>query len=241
MDRDRAPRRHRLAGDDHPGARGYRRLGRRSAAGGDASGGRRPMARRATITPFLPGWPSGSALPRRSPRAGRRASGSSTSTSRPVARLLARGVDAPDFDEFWEAGELILPILPWDGGIVRDVSPRPRRRRRCRRRAAGSRSPRRRSPVSAMPIAPAIRPGCRPPRAPESPAARASRCSLIANQPATRLHSQLDFGATSQAVEGQRARAGPHPSAGRRGARHRRRRHRAALQRSRRLPRRRGA
>src|SRR5262249_54083783 len=33
--------------------------------------------------------------------------------------LLARGGPAPDFDEFWEQGELVLPTLPWDGGIVR--------------------------------------------------------------------------------------------------------------------------
>ena len=40
VDRERAPRRHRLAGDDHAGARGYRRLGGRPADGGDAPGGR---------------------------------------------------------------------------------------------------------------------------------------------------------------------------------------------------------
>ncbi len=40
MDRDRAPRRYRIAGDDHPGARGHRRLVRRSADGGDAPGNR---------------------------------------------------------------------------------------------------------------------------------------------------------------------------------------------------------
>ena len=33
--------------------------------------------------------------------------------------LVARGVHAPDFDEFWDRGELTLPTLPWDGGIVR--------------------------------------------------------------------------------------------------------------------------
>ena len=33
--------------------------------------------------------------------------------------LQARGVAAPDFDVFWEAEELLLPTVPWDGGIVR--------------------------------------------------------------------------------------------------------------------------
>src|SRR6266436_6071352 len=33
--------------------------------------------------------------------------------------LLARGLDAPAFERFWEAGELVLPVLPWDGGIIR--------------------------------------------------------------------------------------------------------------------------
>ena len=65
---------------------------------------------------------------------------------------------------------------PWDGGIVSRLSPRPRGRDRCRRRAARSRSPRRRSPVSATPTARGIRPGCRRRRR-GSPDARASRCS----------------------------------------------------------------
>jgi biotin/methionine sulfoxide reductase len=46
-----------------------------------------------------------------------------------------------------------------------------------------------------MRTAPAIRPGCRPARRPTPPHA----LHLIANQPATRLHSQLDFGGHSGA------------------------------------------
>ena len=38
----------------------------------------------------------------------------------PTRRALAeRGINAPDFAEFWEEGELVLPTVPWDGGIVR--------------------------------------------------------------------------------------------------------------------------
>ena len=69
-------------------------------------------------------------------------------------------------------------------------------RHRCRRRAAGSRSRPRRSQGSVTPIARGIRPGSRRARAPIAGAR--FPLQLIANQPATRLHSQLDFGATSQ-------------------------------------------
>ncbi len=35
------------------------------------------------------------------------------------AALQKLGHDAPDFDAFWKAGELVLPTEPWDGGVVR--------------------------------------------------------------------------------------------------------------------------
>ena len=106
--------------------------------------------------------------------------------------LLKRGAEAPEFDEFWETGELALPTLPWDGGIVRAF---------------------RRDPVTAPLPTPSGRieiasakiedfgyadcPG-HPTWLPPAEGAN-SRFSLqlVANQPATRLHSQLDFGATS--------------------------------------------
>src|SRR5204862_889170 len=38
----------------------------------------------------------------------------------PTRRALAeRGVNAPDFAQFWEDGELALPTQDWDGGMVR--------------------------------------------------------------------------------------------------------------------------
>ena len=95
VDRDRAPRRYRVAGDDHPGARGYRRLGRRSAVGGDAPrrGALRRGARR--LRDLRRSGRSGSASPKHSPRAARHASGSRTSTSRPVARCCRAASTRP--------------------------------------------------------------------------------------------------------------------------------------------------
>ncbi len=54
---------------------------------------------------------------------------------------------------------------------------------------------------------------------------------LIANQPKSRLHSQLDHGATSQKSEGPRPRTDPDPSSGRGRARNRPRRRGARVQR----------
>jgi biotin/methionine sulfoxide reductase len=112
--------------------------------------------------------------------------------------LLERGADAPDFDEFWEAGELALPTLPWDGGIVRAF----------RRDPEAAPLP---TPSGKVEIASATIAGFGYPDSPghpawlpasetaEPPMATRFPLHLIANQPATRLHSQLDFGATSQA------------------------------------------
>jgi biotin/methionine sulfoxide reductase len=112
--------------------------------------------------------------------------------------LIARGAEAPDFDDFWEAGELVLPTLPWDGGIVRAF----------RRDPEAFPLP---TPSGKVVIASAIIAVFRYDDCPGHPAwlppsegagsPRASRfpLQLIANQPATRLHSQLDFGAASLA------------------------------------------
>jgi biotin/methionine sulfoxide reductase len=117
----------------------------------------------------------------------------------PTRRALAeRGINAPAFDEFWEDGELILPTLPADGGILRafrrdpDAAPLP--------------TPSGRIEIASATIAgfgyadcpghPAWLP---PVEGVGSTAAARFPLQLIANQPATRLHSQLDFGATSLA------------------------------------------
>ncbi|MBV9198332.1 MAG: molybdopterin-dependent oxidoreductase, partial [Alphaproteobacteria bacterium] len=106
--------------------------------------------------------------------------------------LLELGLEAPDFAEFWEAGEVVLPALAWEGGIVRAF----------RRSPAAAPLP---TPSGKIEIASAAIAGFGYPDCPghpawlprtETPNARFP-LQLIANQPATRLHSQLDFGATS--------------------------------------------
>jgi biotin/methionine sulfoxide reductase len=117
----------------------------------------------------------------------------------PTRRALAeRGVNAPDFAQFWEDGELVLPTLPWDGGIVRAF----------RRDPKGAPLP---TPSGKIEIASGTiagfgyadcpgHPAWLPPvDGAGSEAAARFPLQLIANQPATRLHSQLDFGATSLA------------------------------------------
>ena len=129
----------------------------------------------------------------------RRSSRQWPGTLRPTRRaLLARGLDAPDFAQFWEEGELMLPILPWDGGIVRAFRHDP----------LGAPLP---TPSGKIEIASATiagfgyadcpsHPTWLPPTVGAgSPAAAHFPLQLVANQPATRLHSQLDFGAISQA------------------------------------------
>ena len=117
----------------------------------------------------------------------------------PTRQALAeRGINAPDFSEFWEEGELVLPVQQWDGGIVRAF----------RRDPEGSPLP---TPSGKIEIASATIAGFGYDDCPEhptwlppvegagSPAMAPFPLQLIANQPATRLHSQLDFGATSLA------------------------------------------
>ncbi|MFZ3238552.1 MAG: molybdopterin-dependent oxidoreductase [Stellaceae bacterium] len=114
--------------------------------------------------------------------------------------LVGREVDAPDFEEFWARGELTLPLLPWHGGIVRDFRHNPE--------AAPLPTPSGRIEITSAAIAGFGYPDCPghpawlPPHEGDgSPVATRFPLYLIANQPATRLHSQLDFGATSQAAK----------------------------------------
>ncbi len=110
--------------------------------------------------------------------------------------LAERGVNAPAFDEFWEDGELMLPTQPWDGGPVRDFRRNPE--------TAPLPTPSGKIEIASATIAgfgyadcpghPAWLP---PAEGAGSPAAARFPLQLVANQPATRLHSQLDFGATS--------------------------------------------
>ncbi len=114
--------------------------------------------------------------------------------------MLARGLDAPDFAQFWKEGELVLPILPWDGGIVRAFRHDPV--------GAPLPTPSGRIEITSATIAgfgyadcPSHPTWLPPTDGAGSPAAGRFPLQLVANQPATRLHSQLDFGATSQAAK----------------------------------------
>jgi biotin/methionine sulfoxide reductase len=112
--------------------------------------------------------------------------------------LAQNGVEAPDFGAFWAAGELVLPVEAWDGGIVREFRRNPE--------AAPLPTPSGKIEITSATIAgfgyadcpghPAWMP---PVEGAGSPAAARFPLQLVANQPATRLHSQLDFGATSLA------------------------------------------
>jgi biotin/methionine sulfoxide reductase len=106
--------------------------------------------------------------------------------------LLETGAEAPEFDEFWETGELVLPTLSWDGGIVRAFRRDPI--------AAPLPTPSGRIEISSVRIAGfgyADCPGHPTWLAPTEGPNPHFPLQLVANQPATRLHSQLDFGATS--------------------------------------------
>jgi biotin/methionine sulfoxide reductase len=119
----------------------------------------------------------------------------------PTRRSLAeRGVNAPSFAEFWEAGELMLPTLPQNGGIVRafrrdpDAAPLP--------------TPSGKIEITSAAIAgfgyadcPGHPTWLPPVEGAGSPEAARFPLQLIANQPAIRLHSQLDFGAVSSAAK----------------------------------------
>jgi biotin/methionine sulfoxide reductase len=112
--------------------------------------------------------------------------------------LAERGINAADFAQFWKDGELTLPVQPWDGSIVRDF----------RRDPDATPLP---TPSGKIEIASATIAGfgyadcpghpiwLPPDEGAGSPVVARFPLQLIANQPATRLHSQLDFGATSLA------------------------------------------
>ena len=110
--------------------------------------------------------------------------------------LLARGLDAPGFQEFWGRGEVALPSEPDDGGILR----------RFRADPEGNPMP---TPSGRLEIGSATLAGfgyddCLGHPAwfaPDEAPTRQHPLTVVANQPATRLHSQLDFGNYSQSAK----------------------------------------
>lgn len=114
-----------------------------------------------------------------------------------LARLLASvGVTAPSFERFWEEGELLLPTVPDSGAWLRRFREDPA--------ASPLPTPRGRIEVFSETIAGFGYPDCpghptwlEPVEWLGSEAARRFPLQLVSNQPAGRLHSQLDFGAAS--------------------------------------------
>ncbi|MBW0185717.1 MAG: molybdopterin-dependent oxidoreductase [Hydrogenophaga sp.] len=114
------------------------------------------------------------------------------------AGLAGLGLEAPDFDTFWQRGELTLPQKDDDGGILRAFRHDPV----GAPLATPSGKVQISSPVvtsfgySDCPGHPAWLPPAFPPD-------HKHPLWLVANQPHTKLHSQLDFGAHSQASKRQ--------------------------------------
>ncbi len=113
--------------------------------------------------------------------------------------LEAQGHDAPDFETFWQRGELVLPTKADDGGPAHAfrADPEPRR---CRHHRERSRSSQVRSRASVTTTARAIRAGSR--REAKRTVKRISiHFHLVCNQPRQRLHSQLDYGDYSRSTK----------------------------------------
>jgi biotin/methionine sulfoxide reductase len=110
--------------------------------------------------------------------------------------LSLKGLDIPPFDEFWARGEILLPQGPDDGGLIGQFRRDPE--------TCPLRTPSGRVEIFSQTIAgfgyadcPGHPTWLLPTEAPHSAAA----LTLVANQPATRLHSQLDFGAHSASMK----------------------------------------
>ena len=195
LDRHRPPRRHRAARHHDAGARGHRRRGHRPAADRHAPTRRPLTAKPATTTASSPTSPPGWDARRNSPKAAPRANGSRISTSHTRKRPRRARHRRPGFRRvLGSQGEFLLPSAPDDGGVLRAFRQDPIGAKlptpsgRIEIHSANDRR------ASAIRTAPATRPGCRPTRRAGKPQ---RPLHLIANQPATRLHSQLDFGAHS--------------------------------------------
>jgi biotin/methionine sulfoxide reductase len=108
--------------------------------------------------------------------------------------LAAKGLPAPDFDAFWREGELELPALPPDGGILRAFRDDPQ--------GKPLPTPSGKIEIFSKTIAGfgyADCPGHPVWLAPSDVPEKAAPLHLVANQPASRLHSQFDFGGHSEA------------------------------------------
>jgi biotin/methionine sulfoxide reductase len=108
------------------------------------------------------------------------------------AALAASGHDAPSFEEFWQRGSLVVPQHPDDGGALRRFRDDPA--------THPVPTPSGRLEIHSKTIAghgDADCPGHPVWLAKTDTPSRFAPLHLIANQPTTRLHSQLDFGGHS--------------------------------------------
>ncbi|MCQ4160813.1 molybdopterin guanine dinucleotide-containing S/N-oxide reductase [Roseomonas sp. GC11] len=107
--------------------------------------------------------------------------------------LAALGAPAPEFEAFWQAGTLPLPQAPDDGGLLRAFRQDPEGNRLST--ASG------RIEIFSETVASfgeADCPGHPAWLEPTDVPRPGATLMLVANQPATRLHSQFDFGGHSQ-------------------------------------------
>ena len=110
--------------------------------------------------------------------------------------LAALGLPAPDFEEFWARGELVLPQAADDGGILRDFRSDPE--------AHPLPTPSGKIEIASATIAGfgyADCPGHPSWLPPADVPDAAAPLRLVANQPATRLHSPFDFGGHSSGLK----------------------------------------
>jgi len=116
--------------------------------------------------------------------------------ARTAQAMREHGLPAPDFDGFWAAGSLRLPQGPDDGGPWRAFREDPE--------ANPLPTPSGRVEIASSIIASYGEPSCPGHPAwlpPEEAPGPGAPLHLVANQPATRLHSQLDFGGHSAAAK----------------------------------------
>jgi biotin/methionine sulfoxide reductase len=108
------------------------------------------------------------------------------------AALAAKDLPAPDFETFWQEGQVMLPSAPDDGGMLRAFRTDPEGNKLP--------TPSGRIEIFSETIAGfgyADCPGHPTWLAPLDVPDKGHPLRLVANQPATRLHSQLDFGGHS--------------------------------------------
>ncbi|MET4576170.1 molybdopterin guanine dinucleotide-containing S/N-oxide reductase [Ottowia thiooxydans] len=112
--------------------------------------------------------------------------------------LQDKGLEAPSFDEFWQRGNMDLPIGPDDGGLLRAFRQDPV--------ANPLPTPSGKAQISSPTVASFGYADC-PGHPAWLPAKEVPNNDyplwLVANQPASRLHSQLDFGSHSQSTKRQ--------------------------------------